>query len=463
MFRKFSLPLCKIIFYTMRGNLKFFAIALLLCAFASCSKETDMSPEPVDDTPKKSYTILYYGCCSGLDRAIEPLFEEVPQLDIPEHINVVGQIKWSEGYKSDYAGLADGSGDVQRFIYSHEEERVIVADFAAADYKVDAPDNLATFIKRARETAPADEYIMVFCGHGNAYNPAFDDITRGILRDDMYTSYLGIGEICEAFDIANVAENKFALTMMVCCVMNTLEYSTELIPYTNYYLASGHVTVATSKELYFLIDGIIKHGQDGEDAIVNAVKCAVDADYASMDNEHKQDTTLTKTVRIKKLNEKIKHFVNRLSVLYGEQVILGDSGMEAKYGYTSKDMDEALANSYYYLQPYLDASGDVSSWYQSSYNYDIVDVAKRLAEVTNDEALILYAKEIEETAAESILYQYRYNVDVPLYHAVTLVNKEEWEELRFEDANYCGLAFDQATGWSNLLKVNKANFKHEVK
>ena len=137
--------------------------------------------------------------------------------------------------------------------------------------------------------------------------------------------------------------------------------------------------------------------------------------------------------------------------------------MEAKYGYTSKDMDEALANSYYYLQPYLDASGDVSSWYQSSYNYDIVDVAKRLAEVTNDEALILYAKEIEETAAESILYQYRYNVDEPLYHAVTLVNKEEWEELRFEDANYCDLAFDQATGWSNLLKVNKANFKHEVK
>jgi hypothetical protein len=279
----------------------------------------------------------------------------------------------------------------------------------------------------------------------------------------MYTSYLGLGEICEAFDIANVAENKFALTMMVCCVMNTLEYSTELIPYTNYYLASGHVTVATSKELYWLIDGFIHHGQDEEDAVVNAVKYAVEADYAALDAEHVQDTTLTKTVRIKKLNEKIKHFVNRLSVLYGEQVILGDSGMEAKYGYTSKDMDEALANSYYYLQPYLDASGDVSSWYRCSYNYDIVDVAKRLAEVTNDEALILYAKEIEETAAESILYQYRYNVDVPLYHAVTLVNKEEWEELRFEDANYYGLAFDQATGWSNLLKVNKANFKHEVK
>jgi hypothetical protein len=92
-----------------------------------------------------------------------------------------------------------------------------------------------------------------------------------------------------------------------------------------------------------------------------------------------------------------------------------------------------------------------------------IDVAKRLAEVTNDEALILYASEIEEYATEAILYQYRYNVEAPVFHAVTLVNKEEWEELRFEDANYYGLAFDQATGWSNLLKVNKANIKHEVK
>lgn len=446
----------------MRGNLKFFAIALLLCALTSCSIEKDVTPKPVDDTPKTSYTILYYTCCSGLDRVVEPFFIEVGNLDIPEHINVVGQVKWTYGYKSDSVELADGSGDVQRFVFDHDENKAVVEDFATAEYRVDDADNLAEFIAWARETAPADEYIMVFCGHGNAYHPAFDDVTRGILRDDQFTSYLGIGDISEAFEKANVAENKFALTMMVSCLMNTLEYSTELVPYTDYYLASGHVTVSTSRELYSLVEALIEHGQD-EKAIESTVQSALVADYATLSAEHIQDTTLTKSVRIKKLNESIKSFVNRACALYEEQVILGESAMQEKYGFTAADIDEALAGCYYYLQPFLDANGDVSSWYQCSYNYDIVDIVTRVAEATGDEQLLCYAADVKEHAEESILYQHTYTLDRSVFHAVTLVNSDEWEELRFEDANYGDLAFDKATGWSKLLKLNNAEFKHDAK
>ena len=441
----------------MRGNLKFFAIALLLCALTSCSKVTDVTPEPVDTTPKTSYTILYYSCSSGLDNAISPFFDEVTKLDIPDYINVVGQVKWNVGV-------------VERFVYDHEVDEAERTTFADRDYRVDNPENLAAFISWARETAPADKYVMVFCGHGNAYQPAFDDIeTRGILRDDNFpsTPYLGIGDICEAFDMAGVKDNKFALTMMVCCLMNTLEYSTELVPYTDYYLASGHVTVATSLELCNLINGFIEHGQDVKegdaDAIVNAVEHAIEADYASVDHENVQDTTLTKCVRIKKLNESIKSFANALANLYREQVVLGVEAMQKKYGFTTADIDKALSESYYYLQPYLDAGGDTSKWYQCSYSYDIIDVVNRVAEATNLESLLCYAADIEELATESILYQYKYNLDRPIFHAVTLVNKEEWDELRFEDANYSELAFDKATGWSEILKVNKAKFNHEIK
>ncbi len=433
-------------------DLKFFVIALLLCALTSCSLETDVTPEPVDTTPKKSYTILYYSCSSGLDNAIEPFFEQVKQLDIPEHINVVGQVKWNDG-------------NVERFVYNHLSDRANLDSFADVEYRVDDPENLAAFITWARTEAPADEYVMVFCGHGNAYQPAFDSLTRGILRDDNFpsTPYLGIGDICEAFDIAGVKDdNKFALTMMVCCLMNTLEYSTELMPYTDYYLASGHVTVATSRELYNLIDGFIQHGQD-EDAIVNAVEYAVEADYAEVDHINVQETTLTKTARLKKLNKNIASFVGVLNTLYAEQVILGESAMLEKHGFTTSVIDQALAESYYYLQPYLDAGGDTSRWYQCSYSYDIVDIAHRVAEATGNESLLLYASEIETYAAEAILYQHSHNLDKPLFHGVTLVNGEEWEELRFEDANYYDLAFDKATGWSSLLKLNKAQFKHEIK
>lgn len=424
-----------------------------MCALTSCSIEKDVTPKPVDDTPKTSYTILYYSCSSGLDNAIEPFFDQVDDIDIPEHINIVGQVKWNKG-------------NVERFVYDHEKGAAERNSFADEEYRVDNPENLAAFITWARETAPADRYIMVFCGHGNAYQPAFDDMTRGILRDDNFpsTPYLGIGDICNAFELAGVKDdNKFVLTMMVCCLMNTLEYSTELVPYTDYYLASGHVTVATSMELYNLINGFIQHGQDETDAIVNSVKYAVEADYAIVQHENIQDTTLSKSSRIKKLNGYIESFVSVLDNIYYEQTYGGEDNMLEKYGFTTAVIDEALAESYYYLQPYLDAGGDTSRWYQCSYSYDIVDVAKRVAEATNHESLLLYAGEIEKYAAEAIIYQRCYNLNNPVFHAVTLVNKDEWEELRFEDANYDELAFDKATGWSRVLKVNNAKFKHEVK
>ena len=118
-------------------DLKFFVIALLLCALTSCSLETDVTPEPVDTTPKKSYTILYYSCSSGLDNAIEPFFEQVKQLDIPEHINVVGQVKWNDG-------------NVERFVYNHLSDRANLDSFADVEYRVDDPENLAAFITWAR-------------------------------------------------------------------------------------------------------------------------------------------------------------------------------------------------------------------------------------------------------------------------------------------------------------------------
>jgi hypothetical protein len=446
----------------MRGNLKFFALALLLCAFTSCSKEVNTNPEPVVDASPKSYTILYYNCCSGLDAAVEPFFDHVGELNIPEHINVVGQVKWTYGYKSSYS---DGSGGVQRFVFNHEENKTQRIHFADINYRVDDPQNFAEFITWAREIAPADEYIMVFCGHGNAYHPAFDDVTRGILRDDQFTSYLGIGDICEAFDIANVAENKFALTMMVCCLMNTLEYATELVPYTDYYLASGHVTAATSGELYLLVDGLIKHGQD-EDAIVNATKYAVDADYEAFYSqvEHSVDIALTKSSRIKKLNSKIADFVDRMCALYVEQGYTGEGPMMDTHGFTTKEMDAALAASYYYLQPYMgEGSVEQYEWYRRSYSFDIVDIARSVAEATNDTRLELYAREIQEAAEDAILYYNSSNLSVDrVYYAVTLVNSNQWEELGFEDANYYGLAFDKATGWSELLKINNAKFVHDV-
>ena len=198
-------------------------IVLLLAVVLSVSCEDDsthrpvVKPQPQPEEPR-SYTILFYGSGGGLDNFMEWMVRDVAQVsDIPKTINIVGQVKWDEYHYSDNS---NGKGGVSRFKYNHKNKVVNYSKSAGPGVRIDEAENLAEFITWARETAPADEYVMFFFGHGNGYHPDFDGVTRGILRDDMYTAYLGVEAMREAFEMTDA---KFSLTVLVCCLMNTLE------------------------------------------------------------------------------------------------------------------------------------------------------------------------------------------------------------------------------------------------
>ena len=257
---------------------KIIGIMLLLVVLlsVSCGDDTKsapvVKPQPQPETPK-SYTILYYGSGGGLDDFMEWMIRDVAQVkDIPKSINIVGQVKWDEYH---YSENSDGKGGVSRFKYNHKNRVVNYSKYAGPGKRIDDAENLAEFIQWARETAPADEYIIFFFGHGNGYHPAFDGVTRGILRDDMYTSYLGIEAMREAFEMTDA---KFSLMVMVCCLMNTLEYITELEPYTDYYYASNHAVLATSSELPLIVEGLVLNNGE-QDAVLNASRYAIEELY----------------------------------------------------------------------------------------------------------------------------------------------------------------------------------------
>ena len=91
----------------MRIRLHHLAIILTLL-ISACSKEItpqskpEPEPEPVPES-KRTYTIMFYCCGGELDKYNEDVIDIYHWMDtgIAENINVVGQIKWSEGYNSE--------------------------------------------------------------------------------------------------------------------------------------------------------------------------------------------------------------------------------------------------------------------------------------------------------------------------------------------------------------------------
>ena len=453
----------------MRSLLRMLSMAVIAVVFVACGEPNDNPPTPAPPTPVpppsqseiRSYTIMTYGCGGGeLDEFYEETIKNVALLDVPPHINIVGQMKWSNGYKSEWS---TGDGSVTRFQYNHAAKGFDNEPFSDNSFRIDDSANLAEFITWARETAPADEYVIIFMGHGNAYHPSFDGATtRAIMRDDEEPVYLGLSGIAEAF---RSVDAHFSLSFMMCCLMNSIEYITELEPYTDFYLASSHVTSISSGEIYFILESLIGMEEYDDMSLVEAVTQYIDQDYDMWWSQNLLaiDHTLTKCSNVAALNDTIREFTDVVVALYDEEMTIGADAMLARYGFTAADLDEALSGAYYPVNATFSES-DIKAleWYRMDYAFDIVDIATKVAAATQHSDVIRTAENIKSAAAAAITYQCDANLLAVerVYYTALLVNQSQWVSLGLESAGYENTAFDIATGWSRLLKRNNAKFLH---
>ena len=404
---------------------------------------------------------MTYGCGGGeLDEFYEATIKNVALLDVSQNINIVGQMKWSNGYKSEWS---TGDGSVTRFQYNHAAKGYDNEPYSDNSFRIDDSANLAEFITWAREEAPADEYVIIFMGHGNAYHPSFDGATtRAIMRDDEEPVYLGLSGIAEAF---RSVDAHFSLSFMMCCLMNSIEYITELEPYTDYYLASSHVTSISSGEIYFILESLIDMEEYDDMSLVEAVTHYLDQDYDMWWSQNLLaiDHTLTKCSSVAALNDAIREFTDVVVTLYDEEMTIGADAMLTRYGFTAADLDEALSGAYYPVNATFSES-DIKAleWYRMDYAFDIVDIATKVAAATQHSDVIRTAENIKSAAAAAITYQRDANLLAVerVYYTALLVNQSQWVSLGLESAGYENTAFDIATGWSRLLKANNATFLH---
>ncbi len=439
----------------MKWLLKYLFMVLIIVVMGSCAEEEAPKPEPIPENPH-SYTIMCYACCDGLDDAADDI-TQISEMSHNENISVVGQVKWGKNYRSEHSR---GDGSVSRFRYDHDTNEIIYSKHDGPAFRIDEAENLAEFIEWGRQVAPADEYIIFFIGHGHGYHPSFDGITRGILRDDMYTNYLGIEALCQAFEMTDA---KFTLTVMVSCLMNTLEYVNELAPYTDFYYASNYSVIASNFEFPTFVEGLVLNNKQ-ENAVLKAGEYTIKTQYDLYDewltDECSFDASIARCSSIEALNGEIRNFVDIVMQLYDEETGIGTEAMQQKYGFTIADIETALGEA-----RHLQSSGrgkyreDFESieWYKRCYTYDIVSIVNQVAGATNYPDLNELARRVELAASEALEYQRLYRSD-RVYFSVVLVNSSEWKELGFDEANYEALAFDKATGWSRLLRRNNATY-----
>ena len=450
----------------MKSLMRIVAVVAMAIVMVACvNKYPVPTPEPTPrPTPEEpdvySYTIMIYGCGGAtLDSGNEHIISVLSDyLDIPENINIVGQMKWSNGYRSSWS---DGKGGVTRLHYNHTTGKYDNESISDNSFRIDDSANLAEFITWARETAPADEYVIIFMGHGNAYHPSLDgSATRAIMRDDEEPVYLGLSGITEAFKSVDA---HFSLSFMMCCLMNSIEYITELEPYTDYYLASSHVTSISSGEIYFILESLIGMEEYDEKSIVEAVTHYLDQDYDMWWSQNLLaiDHTLTKCSGVAALNDAIREFTDVVVALYDEEMTIGADAMLARYGFTAADIDKALGGAYYPVNATFSES-DIKAleWYRMDYAFDIVDIATKVAAATQHSDVIRTAENIKSAAAAAITYQRDANLLAVerVYYTALLVNQSQWASLGLESAGYRDTTFDRVTGWSRLLKRNNATY-----
>ena len=456
------------------------SIALIGCSESNEPTNT-IKPEDesttIPDVP--TYTIIYYASGGGaadaaagrgLDLAIEKSIEYfLDKRELDKNVKFTACIKWSNGYDGKYS--QGNEGNTYRFFIDKDHlkgsEFELVGD---NNYPINDPNNIAEFIQWSKQVAPSEEYIIVFSGHGNGWHPEVGindtiDHTRGIMRDTDTGRYISCEELNEGL---RLADTHYKMIFLGSCLMNTIEYNTVLAQYSDYILASSHISIMFTTELNYLTHMLERELKDGTDesfieGIYNYLNQDINTTISNTDYTYDYiDFILTDCSKVDAIVEATKRFTDTIIALYDEEDSIGETAFKNKYGATISEMELAMSESYYFLGQFLnDDEVNESEYLRQSFTYDLGDIALRASTALNSPELKECYEAIHEAtmASQAVSYATVLVKKESLHHSVVLTNAEKWEERNYDDSGYENLLFNQRTGWSRLLKRNNIPLK----
>lgn len=454
------------------------AVAVVACEDVQEEKGPTVEIEIPGDEPREqsTYTIMYYASGGGaadalagrgLDLAIEMSISYFERRPFKRNVKFTTCIKWSKDYDGKYT---DGEGNTYRMFLDSEHTDFNFEQIGDNSYAINEPENIAEFIRWSKEVAPADKYIIVFSGHGNGWHPEVGindavESTRGILRDTDTGRYISCAELNTALEMA---DTDFRLIFLGSCLMNTIEYITALSPYSDYILASSHISIMFTTELNYLVLMLERDMEDDSDeSFVNGIHSYLYQDInttiTNTDYIYENiDFILTDCRKVDNIVEATKEFTDTIISLYDENDAIGKEAFTAKYGASIADMEQKMAESYFFLGQYMsDKEIYETEYLRQSFTYDLGDIASKAASALNCDELKAKAEALHKVSqeAQSVCYATILVNKSNLHHSVVFTNAEKWEKQNYDESGYEDGVFDQRTGWSRLLKRNNVPLK----
>lgn len=396
-----------------------------------------------------------------MDNGMEIVLRGAEVAGCTENVKLTASVKWTSGRINEFCGT---DGGVVRMMLTDENDRLTMEQFGDKEYPIHTPESIADFIVWSKAQAPADNYILILAGHGNGWHPGVGlTATRGTVRDTDLDRYIGLEELNAGIALSNT---HFKLINFNSCLMNVMEYHTELMDDADYILAPSHVSILLGSELAYLLTSLEAITERGNAAFLAAMETYIEDIAGQMifysEEGAPLDLIFTDTSRIAALNESIRLFTNEVIKLYDEEAEIGAEAMAAKYGATITDLEAEIGDAYNFLWEHQ-AGGEIdeNSYMRQSFTCDIVDIAARAARALHTPELEAAATLIKERARDARIKSYTQDMRIEdIYYGVTLTNSTEWEAKEYEAAGYCSTLFDTTTGWSRLLRRNNITLRY---
>lgn len=421
--------------------------------------EQPSEPEPKPE-PEADYTIMLYGCGGGnLDECLLYNLSQVEGYGYSDKVQFTGMVKFSVPYQK---------GDMQyrgTRLFSLTPEGMENKRVADADYRLDNPDHLASFIRDAAERMPAKRYVLVFWNHGSEFTPVYDqpcnwsaDDSRGVVFDDNTTeavtnSNISIFELEEGLKRSGI---HFDLIYFDVCLMGMMENICQIADYTDYTLTASHLTPGIGGHYARLMDKLAQHSEVLP-AMQEYVPMTVEL-WKSMDHGSSCDLALTDTRMLPPVLEQMRNFTDALIEEYN-----------------SRQSDPVSMEEFDYIQYYsiyqFDEAGGGNS-------IDLDHYINHLSNYCLNGTLSAQAYKLSSALKEMQPVRSGYHKDGTLPEfsvGVTWLPAQYYNNERFQLAGADGqvydyldyallypmLKFHQSTGWGNFLHINKCSFLQE--
>lgn len=400
--------------------------------FVGCTEKNYYLIE--DSTDKDTYTIMLYGCGGGnLDPAMDLNLQEAIAEGVNERVQFTGQIKYSKEYQE---ANPDLQGTLRFTLRDAAEGDIVPAEVFSETLPLYDPQTLADFITWSKQTAPADQYILVLWNHGNGWMPQSDGVkSRAVCFDDNFEGMpaLSLDELIEAIKLS---DTHFKTIYYDACLMAVLENYAALPEVADYVLGASHPTPGIGGDYSSLIYNLT-NSTNFEEAMT---------DYCNDVVRHWEASNEAYDLGLFDLSQ-MEDVLKGVSLL-GEtlaEVVQLQSGDE----YFDSYMIAAVEYSFFTCYRYQ----------SSSPFYDVGNLAEllayRVSHIHYTPLFIRAASTLSRALSRGFVCHCTTSAlsSKHVTIGVTMLHKKDWELNGYEGV-YQGLAFDRQTQWSEWLKSN---------